>query len=194
MVRTVTAIVGLVSCLSISACTEGGVSAAPTTTSPSSTSAAQTTPTGAPTSAPTDNPQPPELPARAEEKSPAGAKAFVKYYIDVLNNAWLIESSEAIRQSAGAGCKVCTQLAELVDAVSRRGGYQHGGQWRPVSTFAVPTQPDRKPIIITDIKIARGKWLRSSGGQPQLIEAQSVTYDFQLAWEESRWLLTGIEP
>ncbi len=54
----------------------------PPATSSSTTST--TTPTTPTTTSPTE-PEPPELPALAKENSKAGAKAFVRYFVAVLN-------------------------------------------------------------------------------------------------------------
>lgn len=208
MGRTLTAILGTACCLALSACSRESVAGPPETTptpstsistpsttsmSPSTTSVS--TPSTSPTTTGQEPPtQPPRLPALAKEKSSAGAKAFVQYYIEVLNSAWATESSASIRKNAADGCKVCAGLAGLVDSVSRRGGYQHGGLWTPVSMFSVPTQPDDKPILITKIQIARGSWLKSAGSTPEPIRAKSVAYDFYLEWRGSRWVVADIKP
>lgn len=201
MGRTLTAILGLVCSLLVSACSGDSVAGPSDPTPTTSTTSMSSSPTSPPTSsAPTSSatqepqPQPPKMPPLAKEKSPAGAKAFVQYYIEVLNDAWSTKSSKLIRQNATDRCKVCLRLAGLVDSVAKNGGYQHGGRWTPLSSFSVPTQPESKPILITKIRIARGSWLESSGSTPQPIEARTVTYDFYLEWQASRWQLTDITP
>ncbi len=88
MGRTPTAIFGTVCCLALSACSPESVAGPPDTTPTPSTSIStpSTTSMSTPNTSPTTTgqeppPQPPRLPALAKEKSSAGAKAFVQYYI-----------------------------------------------------------------------------------------------------------------
>jgi len=88
------------------------------------------TPTKSTTSAPatTEPPDPgptaPVMPERAKQHSTAGAKAFVRYYIDVLNYSWTLGSGDAIRASSVHQCRVCRGIAGFVDEVVAHGGHQ----------------------------------------------------------------------
>ncbi len=80
MRRAVAAAVVASVCLAGTSCTDDSGAAPPSTTG---SAAASDPPT---TSGPTNGP--PELPEAAKAKTTAGAKAFVTYYVDVLNYAW----------------------------------------------------------------------------------------------------------
>jgi hypothetical protein len=193
MVRTVTAIVGLVSCLSMSACTDGDVAAAPTTTSPSSTSAAQTTPTtSAPTSPPTQEPQPPELPALAKEKSPAGAKAFVKYYMGIVNYSWHVGSGSLARRYSTPECVACRGIASSIDEMSRAGGFYRGGDWAADSPVLIPSEPLDTPIVHTALKQSAGEWKRSADDRLRRIPPSRSYVDVHLTREGALWKVTSM--
>ena len=53
---------------------------------PSPTSTPATT--ASTTTTPPDRRRPPVMPALARQKTPAGAKAFVRYYVEVLNHSY----------------------------------------------------------------------------------------------------------
>ncbi|MEP6667274.1 MAG: DUF6318 family protein, partial [Nocardioidaceae bacterium] len=106
MRRAVVAFIALGLCaLGLAACTDD------TARTPTSTTS-ETSPTDPPSSStpsttePT-SPAPPELPDAAKEKTPAGAKAFIRFYVDVVNAAWKSQSSKQLRSLATRSCSVC---------------------------------------------------------------------------------------
>ncbi len=193
MSRTLTALLGLVCCLTMSACTGDDVSAAPpTTTASSSTSMSPpTTPTPASTSQTPQEPQPPKLPAVAKEMSPAGAKAFVKYYIDAVNYAWLTQSTELLKTLSTAECLQCTGIAEGFDRIQQHNGETEGAIWRPKALVLIPFQPDEAPIVNVAIATSRGRWKPSATSPWRPIQPSITHWDMHLSRAESHWVMTS---
>ena len=80
MRRAVAAAVVVGVCLAGTSCTDDSGVAPPSTPGRTATADPPTA------SGPTEGP--PELPEAAKAKTTAGAKAFVRYYVDVLNYSW----------------------------------------------------------------------------------------------------------
>lgn len=100
---------------------------------PASEPSAPTTPTTPSVVAPTQpplKPQAPVLPEAAKANTKAGAVAFVRHYVDVLNYAQSTGDVGELRRLGGPTCKSCSQVARLLKGLWERGGYVRGGTWK----------------------------------------------------------------
>ncbi|MGH3501524.1 MAG: DUF6318 family protein [Nocardioidaceae bacterium] len=151
-------------------------------TSPSTTSSPTTTTTSHTAASPT-------MPGAANHKTKAGAKAFVHHYIKTLNYAWAHEHGAPLRPLAAKSCSACRALSRAIDEVSRKGGYQHGAQWRGRSLIYIATEPLNAPIINAAIWVRAGAWKRSSSDEVHHVKPHWVHHDFHLKWTRSGWLV-----
>jgi hypothetical protein len=110
----------LVATAVLSGCTEKQEAS---TTLPS-TSAAETT-EALPTVGPADFPVPDE----ARTKDAAGAEAFLRYFIDLLNRQQAIPNGQPIRE-LGQDCDECLRIARVFDDAAAAGQHYDGGEVR----------------------------------------------------------------
>jgi hypothetical protein len=178
--RTRTAI--LACTLTLTACT--GTSNEPASQPPATTATTATKAT------PTE-PTPPELPTLARQKTTAGAKAFVTYYIDLLNNAWELRSGARIRQASSSRCAVCRGFVQAVEESRRRGGTHVGGDWVPVSLYHPPFTPVNRPVIVTAFDVRPGYFTDARQGRRHRIVAARKVYEFEPAWD-GQWLMADV--
>jgi hypothetical protein len=146
-------------------------------------------------SAPTTDPPhggPPQLPALAREQSNAGAKAFVRYYIDVLNYAHSEGVAGPLRRLGTRGCDVCQILADGIAVMAQRGGGQQGGDWHLTFSGSLPWTGQRIARVLVRVHVSPGTSRRFAGDKPHRIRPQNHTYQFDLAWNRSAWLLNDI--
>lgn len=160
---------------------------APTTHRPST---APTTRATSPT--PTDPTQTAPLPPQAREKSIAGAKAFVRFYIDGVNRAWHAPSGALPRRFSTPGCISCRGMATSMDQIRGSHGFSRGGDWIITSITAVPHQPAQKPILHTAITIEPGVWKRNPTDHLRHIKAGKMYVDVHLVWSDSTWLVSSM--
>jgi hypothetical protein len=148
----------LIALLLTSAC--GGDSSASPTPSPSrspSPTATSTTPT------------PPALPAAAKKNTKAGAIAFVRHYVEVLNYAQESGDVEAIRELSSTACETCKSVAGVISDLYERGGTVKGGE-RTVGRHVAQ---------------------RGSGGWLVLLRVRSAPQRISIPGEETRELPGG---
>lgn len=157
-----------------------------TTTSPSSPT------TSAPTTS--EGPTPPQMPAVAKKKTAAGAKAFVKYYIQTLNRSWKVGTGQPLRTLSSPECGGCRSLAKVIDKFNRAGGYQHGAAWHPKSIMLVPTQPADEPIAQVVVKVDKGSWRASASDRTHVIKSTLNHEDFYLTWANAHWRVRDVVP
>lgn len=136
---------------------------------------------------------PPELPALAREHTNAGAKAFVRYYIDVLNYAWIEKSGARILQLARPECGACTGIARGIDRVARHDGRQRGGAWHVESMVAIPGQALSAPILSVQIRIDRLVIRTSRNARPRPQQAHDFRFDAALQWTGHQWLISALD-
>ncbi len=71
----------------------------------------------------------PVMPAAAMGTSAASAKEFVRYWIAVLNYSGPAGESTRLRELSSPQCLDCDAIADLIDIVTREGGYIRGHGW-----------------------------------------------------------------
>ncbi|MGI8578503.1 MAG: DUF6318 family protein [Nocardioidaceae bacterium] len=139
-------------------------------------------------------PAAPVMPALAKQKTPAGAKAFARYYIDLLNYSWAIGAGDPLRRESIDSCSVCRQLANTIDGYTERGGWLRGGVWKVESVFTLPGQPMAAPKLLVQVKVSPGSWKASAHGDVHQVHAGKVTNQFNLAWVSSNWGMSDVVP
>ncbi len=190
------ALTGGLCCLTLVGCSSGDVGspAEPpgsftsliTTTPPTTTSTTPTTP------GPPGEATRPVMPALAKEKSTAGAKAFVRYYIDALNYGFHSSHSRLLAAASAGTCYVCHKLVRVIDKNHHLGGYQVGGDWIPKRFVTVPSEPLEASIILVEILIDPGFYRASSTDTRHKIKTGHVNHEFRLRWLPTGWVLTDL--
>jgi hypothetical protein len=69
----------------------------------------------------------PALPTRAQSETPAGAEAFVRYFIEVLNYAQKTGDTARLRQVSTSRCAACEGYVEAIERAYSTGGRVKGG-------------------------------------------------------------------
>jgi hypothetical protein len=77
----------------------------------------------------TPSPTPPTLPAAAKANTKAGAKAFVRHYIETFNYAERTGDTAALRKLEAKGCESCKKVRKSIDQIYSSGGHVAGGRW-----------------------------------------------------------------
>ena len=114
----------------------------------------ETLPSAAPTSAeasqtlpplgPPDFPMPPE----AREQTPAGAEAFLRYYLDVYNLAQAKLDSTYMNQLSQS-CQTCDRLSANIDEDARNSRMYEGGAVDVVSLTTPSVEGDKAEIAFS---------------------------------------------
>lgn len=175
----------------LAGCTEDSPAGPTTVTSPGTTSRTPSTATTEPTkptaSTTTTEPASPVMPALAKKQSKAGAKAFVRHYVDVLNYAWTQLKPRTLVEVSSDDCRVCSLIIRRIAITDQKGGYQVGGEWSPRRIYALPGQSARQPKFLVTIDIRSGTWKPARGQDERKISSSRVTNEFDLTWMPQGW-------
>ncbi len=158
---------------------------APTTNSESAP--LSTTPTSEPTDEPSTGPVEPPLPAAAKAPTRAGAEAFVRYYIDLLNYAGATGDTDAFL-AAAEGCNSCRGLARNFQRTYQRGGFYKTRGWLVNALFA-SQQAGTAFTAVAEVRETAITWRETSGSRLRRLPPGTVNLRFSLFRERSRWFI-----
>ena len=102
---------------------------------------AEPSPSPSPPVSSTPTPAPPALPPAATANTKAGAIAFVKHYIDLINYAQATGDVAPLKAESSNTCKSCNSVSEVAQSIYAEGGHISGGRWRIKAMFAVAAEP-----------------------------------------------------
>ena len=191
MVRTSVARLAIAAAL---CCTAAACSAeAGPRTAPSPTASPSPLPTTSPTTEPTTDPtQPvePTLPAAAKASTRAGAEAFVRYYIQLVNYAGRTGDTAEMKRRA-AGCTSCTNLAGAFQETYAQGGEYTTQGWQIQSQF---TTPDSRGnwVSLLEVRQARIVWVRKAGAEPERFPAKRLNLRFEIERHGGGWFVSEL--
>ncbi|MBA2443730.1 MAG: hypothetical protein H0V49_00130 [Nocardioidaceae bacterium] len=132
------------------------------------------------------------LPEAAKEHSQAGARAFVKHYIEALNYSFQSNDPRSLRSISSDDCTVCAELIAAVQKLRKTGGEQRGGLWTASKVSFVPTQPANAPIALVTVELAEGLFKTGRNAPAQEIRAQRINQEYRLSWGGRVWELEDV--
>ncbi len=190
---------GLLSGMTLSACSDNEPEASPTvSSSASATSTTEPTEPTGPTEStepdPSSDPTKPALPGLAKRHSQAGARAFIEHYIEALNYSYATSRSGPLRTVSSPKCLACRYLFDDLDEMDQRHGEQVGGEWTVTQIEPLAEHTSTSSSFIVGIDIARGYSIEGDGSPRQAIKPQSVFDEIQAVWRGGRWLVQNVSP
>jgi hypothetical protein len=73
-------------------------------------------------------PTPPPLPDAARKDTKAGAVAFVRHYVELLNYAQFTGEVRPLEEVSAKTCETCNSVAQVIDDLYAKGGMVKGGE------------------------------------------------------------------
>jgi hypothetical protein len=161
---------------------------APSTSLPSATTAAPTT-DALPVVGPPDFPVPPE----ARTQDAAGAEAFLRYWIDLLNRQQSIPAGQPLRD-LGPECQECLRIAHVFDEAASAGHRYEGGTVT-VKDVPAPIMGDGTASFSFSVSAEAERLVDMTGAEvaPPLSAASLLASGLDLTWSstERAWLVTN---
>src|SRR5436190_10373811 len=151
-------------------------------------------PKAEPSSSPSASATPPVLPAAAKPKTKAGADAFVRHYVSVLNYAGASGDTGPLRDLSLDTCVKCAALTNGIDRVYGAGGELNGGGWTVVGTKAYGW---RQGHFFLDARInsAPQQLVPKKGAAPQQFAgAKNRLRSFVLERDSTGWKVSELDP
>jgi hypothetical protein len=137
--------------------------------SPSGSASVSASPTAVPTP-----------PAAAQRHTSAGASEFVRFYIDLINEAYRTGASEPLRV-----------IADAVDEIYSTGSAR-GGQITVRQTAATGVSEGVTPSVTADVITTRLDVVDSAGNVTRTSRGRAGELLLTLRWSDSEWLIVSI--
>ena len=183
MVRTVVVLV--VSLIGLAACGGEDPTADPTPIQASSSSVSS------PTASESESAEPEvEL---WQQKSRAGAKAFVDHWAAVWSEAVVTGELDEFRSISHPKCFVCNSYLDDAEKVYGDGGHVESEPWRVLRKWYDHRQPLESPRVTADMITPRTVVIWNAEGKREVIPQERTRYTAALRWSASGWRMFELE-
>lgn len=137
-------------------------------------------PSGTPTPTASAAPQP------WEERSKAGAVAFVEHWVEVLNESVASTGAAELAAISSPTCETCSGLISLIDGWRRDGTSVQTPGWE-IQGVRIPNSQTRPPFDAA-VRIKRPPEIvvRRDGARERY-EGSTETYSVRLSWRRGGW-------
>lgn len=160
----------------------------------SSTPVETTSGAPSPVSDPTPTPKgPPTLPAAARGKGPRAAKAFVRYWVEVLDYSGTHGDAATLAEASDEECESCQALIHEIEGIDAAGGYIRGRGWSVRQIRPIPGQPSARPILQIGMFLAPQEMRRRRHGSVHHYEGGDQPMVFHLMRHNGHWVVTQID-
>jgi hypothetical protein len=151
------------------------------------TSTSPATPTSEPTPTEASGPSAPELPTTATKHTKAGAIAFVRFYLELLNYAAHTGDVRPLRQHSTSDCEACRDDAQTWSDLYSSGGWAKGGVLALKTVRA--TAPARPEDVYVGVTVARshGTYKATPDAKAKSVPADEADLDYYLVWVHHSW-------
>lgn len=156
---------------------------------------AATSPGAAPTSQPAPSadmapavPLPPR-PVLADEETPEGARAFVEYYLTLVNSLNQAPRSGVLEPLATPACAPCDSFENTVAAMEGAGLRTEGPM---LSISEVHEEIGGPAEVVVEVEQLPVDVVDGDGAVHLSHPAGELTMRFQLDWQDSEWIVTTV--
>jgi hypothetical protein len=148
------------------------------------------TPSSPATTPVSTTPAPPVMPEAAKANTKAGAVAFVRYYVELINHAQATGEVGQLALVAAPACKSCGSVQQTVADIYGSGGHIEGGEWHATITSSARRPDLHAWSVFTTVTYGRQKVVRSNGAT-ELKGGQSlitfVVRHAEASWKVVQW-------
>jgi hypothetical protein len=150
-------------------------------------SASPATPTSEPTPTQPSEPAAPKLPTAATKHTKAGAIAFVRFYLALLNYAAHSGDVAPLRQHSTRDCEACRDDAKTWSDLYSADGWAKGGVLTLRKVRA--TAPARPEDVYVGVTVARspGTYKAKPDAKAKSVAADVADLDYYLVWVHHSW-------
>jgi Family of unknown function (DUF6318) len=167
----------------------------PTTHSsrPKTTSSAPTTSSASPTSGADPAPKTdPSIPAAARAHTPAGAEAFVRYFIERLNVAWTVPRAGILSPLCQASSKACAAFERDAARLTAE-GHRYDGDPVTVEFIGALDYPGPNKLdVLANVVQERRSEIDAAGRTYVTDKRKILRFNFELLYTAQTWSVSSI--
>ncbi len=149
--------------------------------------------TSSPTAATSEDPPLDYTPEAWEEKTDAGAIAFVEHWIDLLNQGRLTGETGPMTEASTRACKTCANFADIIATWYEPGAEHEGGPWRIVQRAEPRTGRNGRSEVVFRVRQPKQVVNLSGPGGKSTFDGGEQTYIASLRWAGELWMMDELE-
>lgn len=130
---------------------------------------------------------PPVLPAAARLKTKAGAIAFARHYVDLINFAQATGRLDGLRAVEEASCKSCAKAESYLRDLYGHGGALHGGAFKVRSASALMNPATRGWLVEVGVLFGPQRVDHPSPTPDETPQGGRLPINVQVAWRSKGW-------
>lgn len=159
---------------------------APPTTAPPATSAAPS-----PTATPTPTQTGPDIPAAARTQDEKGGIAFVKFFIDQVNESYTTPRDDLIPALSDPECISCAELQKYAEQYVASQSRTSAAPYSVANVKWLGEQTAGVFIVSLTFRTAPVDTIDSAGKVVSTYESDSVKRKIGVTWKEGQWVVYG---
>ena len=144
-------------------------------------------PKAEPSTSPSPSATPPVMPAAAKEKTKAGAEAFVRHYVALLNHAQATGEVDPMRAVESPSCKSCRSVQDDLTKLYGSGGHIEGGAWTLSQVIGVDPTPNGGRNVALVVTFGPQEVVRPEPAPAQHLKGGSLPLTMQLSTDPAGW-------
>ena len=178
--------------LGLAGCSDDAVKPKPLPSSSSTPSAFNSNNIGEPSSrASLDSP--PVMPSAAMGRDARSARAFVQYWIAVLNYSGPAGRSARLRRLSGSTCVDCDAIADAIDTVRQNDGRIYGRGWSVARSVIVPSPRSNMARVAATVTVNPQIVVEQRGSKPRRFAGGRGLKVFDLRVTSDGWLVDHLK-
>jgi len=151
-------------------------------------------PSASPSASPSSSgPVAPTLPAEAKGKSAASAKAFVRYWVAVLNYSGPAGDTRDLRSLSAQRCIDCDAIADFIEQVSGAGGAITGKGWTVRNVRIIDGAGTNGPTLDALVDVSPQRVIPKAGAKPRRFPGGKRLKTFWLQWQHATWSVSRLD-
>jgi hypothetical protein len=134
----------------------------------------------------------PKIPAAARANTPAGAEAFVRYFIDRWNDAWTGPHSGVLSPLCGTSSKSCAALEKTATRLTNA-GHRYDGKPVTIKFVGASEASQGRASILANLRQERRSEIDTAGKTYVTDPRLDFRLVFDLAYTNKSWSVSSIK-
>jgi hypothetical protein len=133
------------------------------------------------------------IPEAARAHTPQGAEAFARFYLEQVNQAWMVPDPELIRPYALESCKTCANYVETAQwLVDQQATYDGVPATLGASVVLPESRADRVFVRVLEKQEGR-RIVRGDGSVAETVRSRSGELELQVEWRQQAWGVRSVK-
>jgi hypothetical protein len=133
------------------------------------------------------------IPKAARAHTPQGAEAFARFYLEQVNQAWMVPDPELIRPYALESCKTCANYVATAHwLLDER--LKYDGVPSKLGGSAVLQQSGDRTVVVQVAQVQEpARILHEDGSVEESLSKDASLLDVRVGWHGDSWLITTVQ-